>query len=369
MKSGRLFVRFSGVCVLFVLMFIFTTGSFSQESCIFQFETLKTKKISGSLVVFPEHEIRVNWGDGSEDIFSQGRHNYTKDYGKPVDATVKISGGSVKALREFAMTERNANIRFELKDIPRGLTRLDIRGRNTVAGELKTLPEGLVSLQLDGRNTISGDIADLPEGLAKCRIFSPGHKITGNVEDLPAGLTSFSCFGSKNRITGDVKDLPEGLEYLMLTGSNTLSGDIENLPRGMRFFRIGGFNTLSGSLSGLPSVMGSFYYAADRLGRKKDAITGDIAELPAGLTIFSYNGNEIVFEYTPGREWAEGMERFELTTKVNSYALDTPAFDSLLQDLSKTTWQGSKVIKVSARRSEASSEAFKTLDEMGVILE
>lgn len=357
---------------------------FAVRSCadevIFEFEVIETRLISGFFSVAAGQELSVAWGDGTSEKFSGHRAGFHKDFGADVRTKVRISAGDGSALQEFRMTRRGANIAFELKDLPKGLVYFVCEGANTVAGDISDLPEGLRTFVCTGNNTVSGDISGLPASLTyfDCR---GRNTIRGDVSKLPGGLTYFSVMG-RNTLTGNVADLPESLNRFDCLGNNRLSGDIGEIPRGLEYFRCHGNNVISGNLAGLPGGLSYLGLRGDNTAHGdfadlprgivyfhclgENTLAGDLDLLPPGVTDVFIRGQSSI-RYSGGREWAADMR--EVSLEPYKRGLSSKEVDELLADLSATTWDGRKVVRlagINSSRTSASDSAFDKLERAGV---
>lgn len=335
----------------------------TRKKLIFEFEVIETEALMGRFRVVANREISVDWGDGSVEKFSGSWPGYSRDYGKPVNTTVKIYAVDEKDFRAFTMDEAKANIRFDLRDLPEGVTfLLRVGGFNTVTGDVRNLPAGLTSFNIAGNNTITGDIKNIPGALGSFRLLGE-NTVSGDVRGIPESLNTLKLHG-RNTLGGDLKHIHPGLNVFDVRGENTVSGDTGNIPRGLAFFMsrftCHGENTIKGNLKDIPRNM--VYFNC----RGNNNVAGDIADLPPWITYFDLGGANSVSRYSR-REWTEGMKVFRFEAPPGS-GLDTGEVDSLLKDLAETAWEGEKSLRLggNAPRSGASDEAVGKLEEMGV---
>ncbi|MGK9476947.1 hypothetical protein ACSSV9_09015, partial [Melioribacter sp. OK-6-Me] len=124
-------------------------------------------------------------------------------------------------------------------------------------------------------------------------------------------------------------------------GSNTLTGNIADLPAGLTLLNIGGYNTL----------------------------TGNIADAPAVVTYLSISGRNTLADYTAGRIWANNFRHLYLRPAAG-YGLSSTEVDNLLIDLANVnTFTNEKQIDIAgnnAPRTSASGAAVSTLISKGV---
>lgn len=408
-KTGRIFrgalclTPYAGM--LLVLFLSCAAACAGAEETVFSFRAAEAVELSGWFSVSGGEEITVDWGDGTRKVFTDGRTNYSYNYGQKVTADVKIYAGSESFLTGFGMDRAtDGKILFDLDDIPGGVENFDILCANEITGDISDLPGGLTLFRCRGSNTITGDIADLPESLTFFSCFGE-NTISGNIRGLPKGLTVFRCLGA-NTVTGDIADLPESLRHFRVLGSNTVGGDIADLPEKLTHLDVRGSNAITGNLASLSENVASFTCAgattvtgdiadlpagltlfdcqgsntvAGNIGELPEGlvyfrcigsntVTGDIADLPEGLNYFDCFGSNTISDYTAGRNWAEGMRYFRLLPETG-YGLSTSEVDSLLLDLSRTEWASPKRIWIAGpneSRSSASDEAIGFFLKEGV---
>ncbi len=327
-----------GLCACFVVIYSLVFASGDQKP-LFEFEIRDTRELKGFFSTREDKKIIVDWGDGKSEFFSGEQHEYHKDYKKPVNARVRVYGENEMILAEIRIREKGANIFFDLKDLPVGLT------------SFYTYCDG----------EITGNISELPDKLERFVSYGvSGNIITGNIGELPEGLVHFVCYG-RNTVTGDVGDLPRGLENFVCVGANTVSGNVADLPRGLHVFACHGNNTIGGNIADLPEGLSRMRLLGYNF------VSGDLAELPGGIVSLRLGGFNTVSGYSPGREWAAGMQRISLNLMMGT-GISSEEVDNLLKDLANTTWAGEKLIEITnpVSRSSASDGAVERLKEIGV---
>ena len=194
----------------------------------FVFNVVNTQTISGVFQTLSGKSIIVDWGDGTREAYTGTTGQaYSKDYGSAGNRTVQIFNAAV--MTRFTMTQTGANITFNLRNLPTGLTYFDCIGSNTITGDIADLKTGLTYFICYGLNTITGDIADLKTGLTylNCR---GSNTITGDIADLKTGLTTFYCTGSNtiDTYSGKTWTTKPAIFILIPTGVGGLDVDEVN---------------------------------------------------------------------------------------------------------------------------------------------
>jgi hypothetical protein len=131
---------------------------FDLSTPIFQFNVNNTRLISGSFGINPPSKrIYVDWGDGISNKLG-GKPNYRQNYKSNGNRIVKIYAANVNpyVLKSFVMDANNADISFNLADLPIGIEQLEIGGDATITGNISDLPENITAISLEGRNNIGG---------------------------------------------------------------------------------------------------------------------------------------------------------------------------------------------------------------------
>ena len=162
-------------------------------------------------------------------------------------------------------------IQGNLKNLPRTLQLLAVRGgasvtsggqvlgaglgNNSLSGDLSELPESLTDFILDSNNSvITGDISNLQKdiGTFSYNVTNPNSFITGSFNNIRfTKLYSFAAYGN-NSITGNLNSLSHlsgvWVNTPQLTGLNVLGG--------LNALQLGGSNTVTGCLTGMPESIG-----------------------------------------------------------------------------------------------------------------
>jgi len=163
---------------------------------VFKINVNQSQTVSGVFKTLADTEIEVNWGDGSSNTYSgTSDQAYSHNYGSVGDYVINLIEKSKNCLTKFKMTENNANISFDIKNIPIGLIILDVQGSNTISGDIGTAPAGLTFLSISGNNTTSGDVGTAPAGLTFLSI-SGNNTISGDVGTIPAGVIRLYLYGN-----------------------------------------------------------------------------------------------------------------------------------------------------------------------------
>ena len=104
----------------------------------FVFNVVNTQTISGNFQTLSGKSIIVDWGDGTREAYTGTTEQaYSKDYGNAGNRTVQIFNAAV--MTRFTMTQTGANITFNLRNLPTGLTYFDCTGSNTITGNIANL--------------------------------------------------------------------------------------------------------------------------------------------------------------------------------------------------------------------------------------
>lgn len=170
--------------------------------------------------------------------------------------------------------------------------------------------------------------------------YSPNH--SGDIKVYMDAGTVVNSFTQKNTAAGfdfELSSLPDDIDSITFYDGN-MSGNLEDLPGELTFFLCDGSNTVS----------------------------GDLADLPSGLTYFRCDGLNTISDYSYGGSWAANMIGITSLPAAGS-GLSGNDVDSLLMDLSTTTWTGSKILTIDGNngtRTSASDAAKATLEGMGV---
>jgi hypothetical protein len=119
-----------------------------------EFTVNNTQTISGLFSTVSGKTISVDWGDGGAvSTYSGTDQVWLKNYGSAGNRTVRISSASI--LTKFQMDATEADISFDLTNLPSSLTDFSCSGSNTVSGDLTNLPSGLTYFSCHGSNTVS----------------------------------------------------------------------------------------------------------------------------------------------------------------------------------------------------------------------
>jgi len=143
-------------------------------------------------------------------------------------------------------------------------------------------------------------------------------------------------------VGGDVANLPLTLTTLYLKGSGTsfseiISGDISNLP---------------------PSIVSVSIFS-------NNIISGDTATIPTTAQYIQIEGNNTLSAYTYPHVWATIMSQVSL---VGSVSNNSTYIDNILIDLTGSTWNGAKIIKLRGLSSATATDAVTDLTSRGVTI-
>jgi hypothetical protein len=216
-----------------------------------------------TFVVAAGGTINVDWGDGSDNDFTEGTtSDFTKDYITEGIYFIKISG-----------------------DIDKW-TGLDWVEQSDLFGELTKwiFPANLTFFHFYGNSNISGDITNwiLPEG---CGIFHiGGNDFYGDITDWIIPDTTYDLRLGSNRLTGDLSDwtFPDNGKpiFYFTCENNLLTGDLSGwtLPDNMTQLSLF-HNNFEGDLTDwvIPSTLSRLVLTGDDVG-ESNAFTGNISE-------------------------------------------------------------------------------------------
>jgi hypothetical protein len=197
------------------------------------------------------------------------------------------------------LTTPEANILSgDTSGLPRTLTNLQIYGNNTISGNISNMPTGTTTIAMGGFNTISGDVVSITR-LATVMTYAGNAALIGDIANIPTGTTFFAT-QSRDNISGNTSSLSsftqlrtlvvENTESATQLGSgNTITGDINNLPKGITFLNIAGFNTIFGDIKNMPtgSTSPTGYFNI----RGVNTISGNISEASNNFNNFILGGS------------------------------------------------------------------------------
>jgi hypothetical protein len=275
------------------------------------------------IIINSSSAFKINWGDGPAEEFTAGTninisHTYSTPYtGDIIIEAVDLSNitslivqSTPHPLQSLSVTttelgnlEGLLNFKAELVNglfvtgdvnlLPKTLTELIIANTN-VSGTTGNLPEDLTRLEIRGSNTITGDTLNLPINLTRLDIQG-SNTISGNTSNLPN--TTLSCIvGGQNTITGDTADLPKPTINLIIEGQNTISGNISDLSRASTVVILGR-NTITGNVSGFGGILNTTTLSlkiGGLLPSFGNTITGSISDFPPNLEILEIQGKSSI---------------------------------------------------------------------------
>ncbi len=126
------------------------------------------------------------------------------------------------------------------------VTSLTISGDNIISGDITTLPAKVKTISIYGKNQIYGNIGKI--GLrTSCIVFGENY-IDGELGP-DTKVTSLNIDG-KNKISGDLKNLTAG-KAIQIGGFNEVYAQLSQVPAFVEYINITGNNTIKGKLSDL----------------------------------------------------------------------------------------------------------------------
>ncbi len=169
------------------------------------------------------------------------------------------------------------------------LTKFWAYGACSWSYNLSSVPSGLKYLAMTGpSNTVTGNLSALPSGLDTL-MLGRSNTVTGSYASLPRGLLMYYNKGISGSVTGNLSDLPRGLTYFLDWSSANPgpTGDIANLPSGLTFCDFETpHNTSYGDIGRLPAGLTYFN------DQGYNTTSGNIAGLPSGIRVFiDYGSN------------------------------------------------------------------------------
>lgn len=193
----------------------------------------------------------------------------------------------------FQLTQLTGSI----SDLPKNLKTIKSTFCN-LSGFVGDFPQNLTSIVLDGTLNITGNTFSLPLGLTSCTLNFTQSSLSGYTSILPSYLEILSIQGYSN-LEGDVSGFYSGMTYLSLSDLNTISGNISDLPRNMYYLVIGGsvfptYTTISGDVVNLPSGLTTCSIAG------YNTILGDTSGIPSGITNLFISGYNTISGLTSG---------------------------------------------------------------------
>ena len=204
-------------------------------------------------------------------------HTYAAAYTGPV--TLRWQPGVTVTTMNDGPTDRWA---FDVANLPREMTRVEINSENSVTGDIGSLPPTLDTLDIRGSNTISGDVATMPATMTSFTLRGD-NSTSGLVSAVPAALTRYDNRGN-NTTSGDIAGLPAGLTYYGNLGNNTTFGDVSTLPAGLQTYVNEGSNTTSGDVGMMPAGLETY------VNEGSNTTSGNVGTLPTAIEVFSNSG-------------------------------------------------------------------------------
>ena len=221
----------------------------------------------------------------------------------PYTGTLTIIGTELIKLTGLTFLNSTTTIlNADVSQLPATLVRL-VSYQGVLTGNITTtpLPTGLTSITLYDSNTISGNINSFPSGIVTI-IISGFNQLSGSMTTFGATHTSVKTIDIQGNTTigGSISGLVPiiGLLTFRVWGTNTLVGDIANFPRSIQFINVTGWNSLSGNLSGITTCIALKTLYIDNPvsapGIYGNTITGDIASLPDSLSYTWIRGKNTI---------------------------------------------------------------------------
>lgn len=151
---------------------------------------------------------------------------------------------------------------------------------------IKTLNCGIT-----GQSFTTGSVTLIGSELTKLvnlqSITNVNWNLNSTALQIPRNLDTL--YSLRGQITGDIADLPSTLTKISLLGAeaNLLSGNIIDLPTGLTILRIDGLNTIAGKLSDLPSTFATQIVRIVIQGR--NTIYGNLNEFSTYTTLVEFD--------------------------------------------------------------------------------
>ena len=153
------------------------------------FEYNSTTSLNLGIQTLDGSPVTAEWGDGTSSVINSSLDGVTR-----VTKNFTVAQrGTVRLITTSVITAWNSTVgtwRFNIANLPIGLTYYLNSGSNTTTGNIANLPIGLTYYQNEGLNTTTGNIANLPIGLT-VYLNSGSNTTTGNIDNLPVGLTVY----------------------------------------------------------------------------------------------------------------------------------------------------------------------------------
>jgi hypothetical protein len=217
------------------------------------------------------------------------------------------------------------------------------------------------SLSIFSNNSISGNLGLLTK-LRLCRVFD-FQKLTGDV----SGLTNLELLyltshdNSSYGINGTVDNMPN-IKFLDVAGIGNFGGDLSS--KDIQWFDCRGNTRFYGDITNFVNCPNYFFASCQVINGWTGTLDG-LCKCKA-LALF---GIVKLSPYVGGKVWVSPMNYFWFAPSTGNF-LTSAELDALLIDLSTTTWDVEKYIRIgsgNAQRTSASDAAIATLTGMGVI--
>jgi hypothetical protein len=215
----------------------------------------------------------------------------------------------------YAYSGNSPHMSFSVASLPKSISEIAIQigtGGAGFTGDLSDLSAGFLKLYLSGTGLITGSFADLPSTMLVYNVFMPstvivnlwdiptsmvylnllnGCIVTGSTADIPSGaLKYFYGYATSNLITGTIAGLAHVgcVLEVFWCGYTFISGNIADIPASIKIFSISGNDTITGDLADLKEGLVQIEIITN------NTITGDIADLPASIQTITIRGNNTI---------------------------------------------------------------------------
>jgi hypothetical protein len=308
----------------------------------FNFQIINQQTTSGTFDVASGKTITIDWGDGTSNDYTGTGVAWTHTYSTYSGVTYDCKMSKASALMSIvSLVGAGTGLRFDIGQLPRSVTYLNINANNIIYGLIDNLPNGMTRFTLYGQNLVSGSIDNMPASITIFQHLNTAvgaGVIIGNITNLNRNMTYF-YLNDLNEVSGNVADMPTTLIInLNIQGRSVITGDIAGMPNATAMTQLilsGNNNTFTGDVGDFQSVNCPYIY-----------IKGNFAD------------------YTT-RTYPSTMQRIRYDP-FSGYGLSSSEVDQVLIDLARdaTTWTGDKSIWLAgynAPRTSASDAAVNTL--------
>jgi len=254
------------------------TQTQTPSSTPYEIFTVQSRSLTGARfnqVISSSSGFLVDWGDGSTDTYAAGTSTPTHNYASPYTGNINILSRNLSTITRFSTITGG---------IGTGTTSLS--GMTVLGTELVEL-DGIQDFWLGENFLFSGGTNQLPSTLTNLQIYDGF--MSGSTSQLPSNMTRFSTFdGFNNTMSGNTVNIPRSMTIFDVYGSNTITGQISDLPSGLTTVRIFGNNTISGNTMDIPSGVTVFQIIG------QSYVYGDLGMIPSGITNLYIFGNNYI---------------------------------------------------------------------------